>query len=122
MKKVFLLLCMVFITVSSNYASTYSSCDKRTYDNGRVIVTSSGSYFEIVDNNKNVCIYIKIEEERKSDGRVLYNLMCENKVTKGLTKFALRGAILAIIPEKVTASVVGEIASGIYEEVCEYYK
>ncbi|MBQ2980269.1 MAG: hypothetical protein IJE18_09205 [Bacteroidaceae bacterium] len=124
MKKLIVTLALLFTFVLNGFAGNMDRGDQKSFLSGKVVVTNGGKYYEIVDNEKNVCIYIEIEEEKTSNG-TFYNLMCENKTTKGIAKFALRGAIGTVVASTTAsptiAGLASEIAGSIYEEVCDYY-
>ncbi len=129
MKKILCILMLVFGVSFVVSASNVNSQDKKTYSSGKVVVSGSGRYYEIIDNVNNVCIYLEIEEEKTSRG-TFYHLMCENKVTKNVAKTALKGAVASIVtaatsPSAAAAPAIGavawDIAGGIYDEVCDYY-
>lgn len=72
-------------------------------------------------------------EEKKDDmgrklGEYVYTFACANKYTKGLTKFALRGAIVSTLTSAtvgvgaITADVAATMALIYYDDVCDYYK
>lgn len=123
MKKLLLFVLLIFST--SILFANNANDGKKKFDN--VVVTSHGNYYEIVDNEKNVCTYIRIEQ----DSNGLYNLMCENKLTKRLTKKALKAAIhtalVSLIPNTYGLSalfieVAPDIADYLYDEACEYFE
>ena len=129
MKKILLMLILVFGVSSAVLASNVDPQNKKTYSSGKVVVIGGGKYFEIIDNVNNVCIYVEVEEEKTSRG-TFYTLMCENKVTRNIAKTALKGAVASIVttvssPSGVAAPAIGavawDIAGGIYDEVCDYY-
>lgn len=61
-------------------------------------------------------------------GEYVYTFACGNKYTKGLTKFALKGAIVTTLTSAtvgagaITADVAATIALIYYDDVCDYYK
>ena len=118
MKRLLLMFIMSVFAICS-YAGT------KNYSGDNVIVHFHGNYFEIIDNKKNVCIVVKIEEEKKSTGEIVYNIFCENKYTKGIAKYALTRTIKTLVSSVATpvvGGVAGVIASDVYDDVCEYYK
>lgn len=120
MKKIILFLLM-FLGLNTLYANDVIDGKKR-FDN--IIVTSHGNYYEIVDNEKNVCVYVRVEEDTNRFGETVYNLFCENEKTKGITKDAIKtvlGSYLTVkyaIPNFLTNRVVDYV----YEEVCDYFE
>lgn len=127
MKRVLLIIAIMLGLSSMSLANGVDPDDKTSYASGKVVVYNGGSYYEIVDNVNHVCIYLQVERKETSNG-TLYNLMCENKVTKNVTKLALAGSIETLLSAVITPAgavtvlpLVGTIANGIYDEICDYY-
>lgn len=121
MKKfiLFLFLCISF---------TVFADDKITYNNGDVTAYYSGNKVEIIDNNTNTCIYVTVDESRNSLGETVYDLACNNRVTKGLTKVALQMAIASAITAASSGTATpavkvasSYIANDLYDRVCDYF-
>lgn len=121
MKKIILLLAFICISFAS-------FADEKSYNNGAVTAYYSGNRAEIVDNNTNTCIVVAIESSKNSFGDTIYDLACNNKITKGLTKIALQGAIAAAITSASAGTaapavkvVSSFIANDLYDRVCAYF-
>lgn len=98
---------------------------KKKFNN--IVVTSHGNYYEIIDNEKNVCIYIRIEQ----DSNGMYKLMCDNKLVKRTNKRLLKAAIDYVAATYIPATYglsggitffSSDIADFIYEKACEYFE
>ena len=102
-----------------------ASAETKEYANGEVTAYYSGNRAEIVDNVNNVCVIVTINRtDKNSAGEWLYEMACDNKVTKNLTKFALRGVIdsaVAAVSSPIIAAVADQIAMGLYDEACQYF-
>lgn len=127
MKRFLLALFFVAVSVASYAAGGHDG--QRRFDN--IVVTSHGSYYEIVDNDNHVCIYIRVEEETNRFGERVYNLACENEFTVGVTKKALNvsldALILALDIKTLGISSTlhyfsSDIANYIHGEICEYFR
>ena len=120
MKKflLFLFLCISFTVFA----------DEKTYNNGDVTAYYSGNKAEIIDNNTNTCILVTVNKSKNSLGETVYDLACNNRVTKGLTKVALQGAIASAITyasggtaAPAVKLVSSYIANDFYDRVCNYF-
>lgn len=85
------------------------------------------------DINKMTWNLSVIAEENTDDmgrklGEYVYTFACANKYTKGVTKFALKGAIVSTLTSAtvgagaITADFAATMALIYYDDVCEYYK
>lgn len=78
--------------------------------------------------NLSVTVEESTDENGNKLGEYVYHFACANKYTKGLTKFALKGAIVASLTSAtmgvgtITADVAATIALVYYDDVCDYYK
>lgn len=78
--------------------------------------------------NLSVTIEESTDENGNKLGEYVYHFACANKYTKGLTKFALKGAIVASLTSAtmgvgtITADVAATVALVYYDDVCDYYK
>lgn len=121
MKKIVLLLSFICISFAT-------FADEKTYKNGEVTAYYSDNRAEIVDNNTNTCIVVTIESSKNSLGETIYELACNNRITKGLTKMALQGAIAAAITSASGGAaapavklVSSAIANDLYDRACAYF-
>lgn len=110
----------MFFSTNILFANT-SNDGKKKFDN--IVVTSHGNYYEIIDNENNVCVYIRVEEETNRFGKTVYNLFCENEVTKMVAKESIKELVSTTlygygIPKYLTKMA----ADYIYEEVCDYFE
>ena len=78
--------------------------------------------------NLSVTAEVKTDNTGRKLGEYVYNFACANKYTKGLTKFALKGAIVSTLTSAtvgfgaITADVAAAMALIYYDDVCDYYK
>lgn len=78
--------------------------------------------------NLSVTVEESTDENGNKLGEYVYHFACANKYTKGLTKFALKGAIVASLTSAtmgvgtITADVAATVALVYYDDVCDYYK
>lgn len=114
-------ICMLFAISSS------ASAQNRVKVRDGVYLVSYGNTFVIENDNlqRSEPIQVRVEQKKESNGLSTYDLFCGNKVTKGIAKTALSGAIATILTSSGVASWVtpfaGYIANSIYDEVCDYY-
>ena len=128
-----ILLCCLFALPFFGFGGE-SFAQNRTKIIDGVYLVRYGNVAVVEDdiNQKTWRLSVNAEEKKDSQGRptgeLIYELACGNKYTKGLTKFALSGAITTSLTAvagpygTVTAQVANMIASTFYDDVCEYYK
>ena len=135
MKKCLVILLSIFMSVSI-YAERYS------FGKGITLVTY-GNTAVIEDDNTQQSISLSIEKREDSYGQSVYDVMCGNQYTKGVTKQLLKDVLSVAIPAAaeaigtsstfgaasgVGASIgvaitpyVNSIVSNIYDDVCNYF-
>ena len=107
--------------------SSSASAQKRVKISDGVYLFSYGNSFVIESDKKQMCepIQLRVEKKQESNGYTTYDLFCGNKVTKGIAKTALSGAIATTLTSSGVAAWVTpfavSIANSIYDEVCDYY-
>ena len=128
MKKFLLLLVMAFIAIPS------MSAQQRTKIIDGVYLVRYGNTAVVEDDINHMTWNLSVTAEEKKDdmgrklGEYVYTFACANKYTKGLTKFALRGAIVSTLTSAtvgvgaITADVAATMALIYYDDVCDYYK
>ena len=128
MKKYLLLLIMAFIAIPSLQAQ------QRTKIIDGVYLVRYGNTAVVEDDINQMTWNLSVTAEEKTDnlghkfGEYVYTFACANKYTKGLTKLALRGAIVSTLTSAtvgvgaITADVAATMALIYYDDVCEYYK
>lgn len=99
-----------------------------------VYLVRYGNTAVVEDDINNMTWNLSVTVEEKTDdrgnklGEYVYTFACANKYTKGLTKFALRGAIVSTLTSAtvgvgaITADVAATMALIYYDDVCDYYK
>lgn len=128
MKKYILLVMFMFVA----YPMLYSQHRTKIVDG--VYLVRYGNTALIEDNILQRTWHLSVIAEEKKDesgntiGEYIYHFTCGNKYTKNLTKFALRGAIIASLTSttmgagSITADIAASMALVYYDDVCDYYK
>ena len=128
MKKLFL------ISVTLLFTLPFVQAQQRTKIVDGVYLVRYGNTAVVEDDINQRTWNLSVTAEEKTDdmgrklGEYVYNFACANKYTKGLTKFALKGAIISTLTSvtvgagAITADVAATMALLYYDDVCEYYK
>ena len=110
------------------------SAQQRTKIIDGVYLVRYGNTAVVEDDINQMTWNLSVTAEAKTDnmgrkvGEYVYTFACGNKYTKGLTKFALKGAIVTTLTSAtvgagaITADVAATIALIYYDDVCDYYK
>lgn len=110
------------------------SAQQRTKIIDGVYLVRYGNTAVVEDDINQITWNLSVTAEAKTDnmgrkvGEYVYTFACGNKYTKGLTKFALKGAIVTTLTSAtvgagaITADVAATIALIYYDDVCDYYK
>lgn len=108
----------------------------RTKISDGVYLVNYANTWTIEDDNTQQCITLSVNKREDRSGRPVYDVLCGNKYTKGLTKTALQGGITYALSAAgaslggpggaalgaTISRYVNSIASNIYDDVCDYYK
>lgn len=101
------------------------NAQQRTKIGEGVYLTTYGNVSVIEDDNAQMTLQLKVEKAgTNSVGETVYNVLCGNKLVKGLVKAGLTKGIqsaLAASGIPLPSWAVGPIVSEIYDAVCEYY-
>ena len=99
-----------------------------------VYLVRYGNTAVVEDDINKMTWTLSVTAEEKTDnmgqklGEYVYTFACANKYTKGLTKFALKGAIVSTLTSTtagvgaITADIAATMALIYYDDVCDYYK
>ncbi len=110
------------------------SAQERTKIVDGVYLVRYGNTAVVEDDINHRTWNLSVTAEEKTDdmgrklGEYVYTFACGNKYTKGLTKFALRGAIVSTLTSAtvgvgaITADIAATMALIYYDDVCDYYK
>lgn len=110
------------------------SAQQRTKIIDGVYLVRYGNTAVVEDDINKMTWNLSVTAEAKTDnmgrkvGEYVYTFACGNKYTKGLTKLALKGAIVTTLTSAtvgagaITADVAATIALIYYDDVCDYYK
>lgn len=107
--------------------SSSASAQNRVKISDGVYLISYGNTFIIENDNlqRSEPIQLRVEKKTEPNFPTTYDLFCGNKVTKGIAKTALSGAVASILTSSGVASWVTpfavSIANSVYDEVCDYY-
>lgn len=124
------LLTLLVASLSTNAVSA----QERTKIVDGVYLVRYGNTAVVEDDVNQRTWNLSVIAEEKTDnmghklGEYVYNFACANKYTKGLTKFALKGAIVTTLTSStvgvgaITAEVAATMALIFYDDVCDYYK
>lgn len=120
MKRLLMLLVVALVFGLTSFAK------QKQYKHGEITAHLSGNRVEIVDNVKNVCIVVEVNRSKNSVGDYVYEVLCNNKKTKNLTKTALKSAISSLIATQAPYAsgiipYANSIASDLYDDVCNYF-
>lgn len=135
MRKSLFILVSLFICASA-FAERYS------FGNGITLITY-GNTAVIEDDNTQQSISLSIEKREDSYGQSVYDILCGNQYTKGVTKQLIKDVLSVAIPAAteaigtsstfgaasgVGASIgvaitpyINSIVSNIYDDACEYF-
>ncbi|MDR1553092.1 MAG: hypothetical protein LBS69_06490 [Prevotellaceae bacterium] len=121
MKKILIILVALvgFFGISNSV-----SAQQRTKIADGIYLVSYGSSFGIENDNTKQCINLSVEQKKKKDGSVVYDILCGNKYTKGLVKTGLAYGITAALTaygQPWLSPFVGAVANNIYDDVCDYF-
>lgn len=128
MKRILLIVFSIIVTLPFIHAQ------QRTKIIDGVYLVRYGNTAVVEDDINNMTWNLSVTAEEKTDnmgrklGEYVYTFACANKYTKGLTKFALRGAIVSTLTSAtvgvgaITADVAATMALIYYDDVCDYYK
>ena len=115
-------------------ALPFVQAQQRTKIIDGVYLVRYGNTAVVEDDINQMTWNLSVTAEAKTDnmgrkvGEYVYTFACGNKYTKGLTKFALKGAIVTTLTSAtvgagaITADVAATIALIYYDDVCDYYK
>lgn len=132
MKKYLLIAASILTLLAISFNA---DAQKRTKLSNGVYLVTYGNTAVIEDDNNQRSISIEVQKREDNSGRVVYDIFCGNKYTKGIIKTALQGAISSILI-KAGSAISGEsgavlartisdyansIASNFYDDVCAYY-
>lgn len=104
--------------------SNSAFAQQRTKISDGIYLVNYGSSFGIENDNTKQCINLSVKQQKKSDGSVVYDVLCGNKYTKGLVKTGLAYGIKAALTAYGQAWLtpfVGVVANNIYDDVCDYF-
>jgi hypothetical protein len=122
MKKVLLLTIALFAVVATN-------AQERIKIKEGLYLVSYGNTAVIEDdeNNRTISISVTKEINDRNSEEATYNVVC-GKWTKRVVKYGLKTAVAAGIKSagatygaSLAVSAAAELASWIYDDVCEYY-
>lgn len=132
MKKVLFILVSILTLLGISFNA---DAQKRTKISDGVYLVSYGNTAVIEDDNNQRSISIEVQKKEDNSGRIVYDIFCGNKYTKGIIKTALKGAISSALVAAGSAisggsgavlagtisAYANSIASNIYDDVCAYY-
>lgn len=115
-------------------ALPFVQAQQRTKIIDGVYLVRYGNTAVVEDDINKMTWNLSVTAEEKTDdmgrklGEYVYTFACANKYTKGLTKFALKGAIVSTLTSAtvgvgaITADIAATMALIYYDDVCAYYK
>ncbi|MBR4199307.1 MAG: hypothetical protein IKQ94_11115 [Bacteroidales bacterium] len=122
MKKI-ILFCAAFLVML--FSAVNAEAQQRTKIGEGIYLTTYGNVSVIEDDNAQMTLQIKVEKAgTNSVGETVYNVLCGNRLVKGLVKAGLTKGIqsaLAASGIPLPSWAVGPIVSEIYDSVCEYF-
>ena len=122
MKKVLLVAIALFVVIAVN-------AQERTKIKDGLYLVRYGNTAVIEDdeNSRTISISVTKEIDDRNTGEATYNVVC-GKWTKRVAKYGLKTAVAAGITfsgatygASLAVSAAAELASWIYDDVCEYY-
>lgn len=118
MKKIlsFVILIVVFISFQAN-AETMKIAEGLT-------VHCYGNRFVVDDAKSQRCFEVVIEQKTNSFGDDVYEILCQDEITRGITQLALSTTIQVTLSPYLTPwgmAIVNTVANGIYSKTCNYY-
>ena len=106
-------------------AFSQAEAQQRTKIGEGIYLTTYGNVSVIEDDNAQMTLQIKVEKAgTNSVGETVYNVLCGNRLVKGLVKAGLTKGIqsaLAASGIPLPSWAVGPIVSEIYDSVFEYF-
>jgi hypothetical protein len=90
---------------------------------GVYLVKYGDANYSIENDNTKQCINLSVKQETTIGG-VVYDFLCGNKYTKGLTKTGLAYGIktaLTALGQPWLTPFVGVVSNIIYDDVCDYF-
>lgn len=123
MKKIFLFILTIFTTVIVSAQTRIQITDK-------VSLVSYGNTIVIEDDENQRSISMRISQQQidQKNGEATYEIVC-GKYTKRVVKYGLKSAVAAGIAASsltgstsLMVSAAAEIATWIYDDVCDYYE
>lgn len=119
MKKIIILS---FITLFSLF-NAYSQ--ERTKMADGIYLVSYGNTFVIENDKLQRSETLSITKKESSIGEEVYEVLCGNKYSKTVAKYALSGAISAALTASGVASwasgLAAALTSTLYDDICNYY-
>lgn len=125
---------LLLIIAAFLLAFPFVQAQQRTKIVEGVYLVRFGNTAVVEDDINKMTWNLSVTAEEKTDdmgrklGEYVYTFACANKYTKGLTKFALKGAIVSTLTSAtvgagaITADIAATMALIYYDDVCEYYK
>lgn len=125
---------LLLIIAAFMLALPFVQAQQRTKIIDGVYLVRYGNTAVVEDDINKMTWNLSVTAEEKTDnmgrklGEYVYTFACANKYTKGLTKFALKGAIVSTLTSAtvgagvITADIAATMALIYYDDVCEYYK
>lgn len=118
-----LLFCVAFLVML--LSAVNASAQQRTKIGDGIFLTTYGNVSVIENDNVQMTMQLKVEKAgTNSVGENIYNILCGNRLVRGLLKAGLTKGIqtaLATSGIPLPSWAVGPIVSEIYDSVCEYF-
>lgn len=84
-----------------------------------------GNRFVVDDAKSQRCFEVVIEQKTNSVGDGVYEILCQDEITRGITQLALSTTIQVTLSPYLTpwgTAIVNTVANGIYSKTCNYYE
>lgn len=120
MKKIIILF---IITIISSFNA---AAQQRTKMADGIYLVSYGNTFVIENEKLQRTETLSITKKENSLGEEVYEVLCGNKYSKTVAKYALSGAVSAALTASGVASwasgLAAALTSTIYDDICDYYE
>lgn len=123
--KRFLMFFVAVVTMLLAFSNNADAQERKKIGDG-IYIVSYGNVTVIENDNVGMTTEVKVVKKgTDSRGQAIYDILCKNKVTKGITQGGLTAAITAALKAAgipIPSWAVGPIVREIYEGVCAYYE
>lgn len=117
-------LFVLLATIGFLFAGTNSlNAQNKVKVGDGVYLVTYGNVTVIEDDNKGMTYQLKVESAGTNKaGEKVYNVLCKNKLIKGVAKAGLAAAMKSALAGIAPSWLVGTIVNYAYDAACDYFQ